>query len=496
MRVFKKIVGAIVLAAASLALTPLALADAHSHEIPITTKSDSAKMDFIAGQAAMDAGNGTQANELFRAAVQKDPDFAYAWLNIGNNAFSGQEFIEATTRASELAPKVSEGEQLLIAINMQFMDNNFTEQMKLAEKLVNDYPLSARAWTTLAGAQNNIEQYQAARASMSKAIELDQDFAPAYVGLANSYLFNDPKDFKKAETYFKEILARQPYDGNHYWGLGDVYRAEGDLAQAKEFYTRSALLDPNNATAYTKRAHINSFIGNYDEARADYDHAAKVAQPGARAFLANYKYFTHVYEGHPDKAIAGLEDLYGQVDTLGLDEKQRDGAKVFTLTNAAMISMHNGMKDEAAKLLAMRSDSLRETAKIAGTKEFSNIQEANIAYFDGLAAARNGDLKAAKKYAEANARLVKGQSNPLKMQQYNDLMGLIMLKENKYSKAVDHYRQANLNNIYTKYHLGLALEGAGKKAEANEIFKDVANWNFNSVGYALIRADAMKKITS
>ena len=481
-----------------LAAVPIALAGGHpgdSNQIPITTSSEAAKMDFIAGQAAMDAGDGVQANTLFRAAVEKDPDFAYAWLNIGNTAISGQEFVTATNRANELAEKASDAERMMIAINMRFMDNNFDEQIKIARKLVKEYPQSARAWLTLAGAENNIENYAGARSNAMKAIEVDPGFSPAYVTLASSYLFNEPKDFGQAKSYFKKVLAMEPDQDNHYWGLGDVYRAMGDLDTARDFYTRSAMLDPTNATAFTKRAHVNSFLGKFDEARADYEHAAKVSLPGARTFLANYMYFTHVYEGNPEKAVKGLKDLYGTVDGLGLEERQRDGAKVFTLTNAATICMHNGMDTEASNLLAMRAETLRQTAKLAGNDEFEKIQEANIAYFNGLAAARSGDIRAAKKYAKTNASLVKNQENPLKMQQYHDLMGLIMLKDGKHKKAVEHYRQANLNNIYTKYHLGLALEGSGEKDAAMDIFKDVANWNFNDVGYALVRQAAMKKIS-
>ena len=41
-------------------------------EIPITTKSAAARMDFVAGQAALDRGDGAAANALFRAAVGAD----------------------------------------------------------------------------------------------------------------------------------------------------------------------------------------------------------------------------------------------------------------------------------------------------------------------------------------------------------------------------------------------------------------------------------------
>ena len=141
----------------------------------------------------------------------------------------------------------------------------------------------------------------------------------------------------------------------------------------------------------------------------------------------------------------------------------------------------------------MRASEMWDTAKLVGTTEFKNIQEANIAYFDGLAAARKGDLASARQLAKTNAGLVAEQNNPLKMQQYHDLMGLIELKDGNHAQSAKHYRQANLNNIYTKYHLAMALDGAGEKDEAKRIYKEVAEFYFNSVGYALVRKDAMTR---
>jgi hypothetical protein len=61
---------------------------------------------------------------------------------------------------------------------------------------------------------------------------------------------------------------------------------------------------------------------------------------------------------------------------------------------------------------------------------------------------------------------------------------------------VEHYRSANLADEYTRYHLALALEGAGQTEEAKKIFAEVATFNFNSVGFALVRADALKRAKS
>ena len=79
------------------------------------------------------------------------------------------------------------------------------------------------------------------------------------------------------------------------------------------------------------------------------------------------------------------------------------------------------------------------------------------------------------------------------MENYHDLLGLISLSQKKYGEAVAEYRKADLTNMYTKYHLALALQGAGQADEARKIFKEVGSWNFNSAGFALIRKDALAR---
>ena len=38
--------------------------------------------------------------------------------------------------------------------------------------------------------------------------------------------------------------------------------------------------------------------------------------------------------------------------------------------------------------------------------------------------------------------------------------------------------------------LARALQGAGQTDEANELLQEVANWNFNSVWFAMLRKEA------
>jgi hypothetical protein len=60
---------------------------------------------------------------------------------------------------------------------------------------------------------------------------------------------------------------------------------------------------------------------------------------------------------------------------------------------------------------------------------------------------------------------------------------------------MEAYKQANLNNIYVKYQMALALDGAGNQAEAKKLFREVSQWNFNSVTFALVRKEAIQRST-
>jgi hypothetical protein len=48
-------------------------------------------------------------------------------------------------------------------------------------------------------------------------------------------------------------------------------------------------------------------------------------------------------------------------------------------------------------------------------------------------------------------------------------------------------------SLFPRYQLGLAEQGAGNETEARRLFQEVADFNFNSVDFALVRADAAKR---
>ncbi len=68
------------------------------------------------------------------------------------------------------------------------------------------------------------------------------------------------------------------------------------------------------------------------------------------------------------------------------------------------------------------------------------------------------------------------------------------MKQKNYADAVSHFQKADPVPIYNKYMLAKANEAAGNKDKATSLYKEVAAYNFNDVGNALVRSEVKKKL--
>jgi len=87
---------------------------AHSAQMPVTTRSRSARKLFERAMVDFEALRTEQALGGWRAAVKEDPQFAQAFVLIGFLTTNPAEELQALNQAQRLAPKASDGERLLI----------------------------------------------------------------------------------------------------------------------------------------------------------------------------------------------------------------------------------------------------------------------------------------------------------------------------------------------------------------------------------------------
>jgi tetratricopeptide (TPR) repeat protein len=310
------------------------------------------------------------------------------------------------------------------------------------------------------------------------------------IQLGNSYLNTEPRDPAKGAGYIRQAVALEPNEPYTHDYLGDAYRAQNDLPAARTEYTRMIEIDPSRAGAFQQRGHVNSFLGNYAEARADYDRAAALADPISKPGLTSARPLVYVYEGNPAAAEAEFEQQAAAIDP---NIPNAIPARIGALTEEARIALHNRHLDVAQRSIDRLRDLFRQQGEMSRSDAFKRGNDAAIAYWDGMLAARRGDFATARGKAQEMMRLAAPDRNPRKNESAHELLGMADLLEGNGAAAANHFAEADPNDIYVTYHRALALEAAGRSDEARPLFRRVAGWNFNSAGTALVKKDAAKK---
>jgi len=470
-----------------------ALAD---HGLPLSAPDDEAAELYRTISLLADAADGILANQKARQLVKHAPEWSGAWLALANSAQSGEQFARASKHASEFADRGTRAEQLWSEVNMGFVSNDSEAGIRAGLQLTETYPESARAALILSGLYSGQNRVDAARETGARALFLEADWLLPHTNLGFSYLFNEPKDYEKAERYFTQAIALAPDADNLWINVGDVHRAAGKLKLAATSYSQALKLDSGNAIAAIKRAHVNSFLGNYDQARQDYDHGISAGKEGNQATLAVYRAFINLHAGNPDAAVSELRQLIDRIDSLDMPADQKVGTSIFVLTNVADICFHHDMKTCASDAVASLKDSLTAAGENSGNEDFKRQQQATALYWEGKLAARLAQFDQARAKAEAYKVLLETDSNPRKLERYHELLGLTALLGEDFEKSIGHYRQANLTlsagngDVKNSYMLSVALQGAGQLDEAARRLAEVSNWNFNSVWFAMLRKTA------
>jgi tetratricopeptide (TPR) repeat protein len=499
MRIVRPLATALVVAISTGACTPHGVGTATVTSapapmaIPVSTASVTARDEFLRGVQDLDVEQPVTARQHFDRALAADPNFAFGHLYAAFAAPSLATYRNHLDEAVRLADRASPAEQLWIRAERAAVDNDVTGQIALAQQLVQLTPNDPRAYGYLAGAQFNAGKRAEARASLDRATQLDPNFAAGWIQIGNSYLQSEPRDLAKAGTYIRRAAALAPDEPFTHDYMGDLYRAENNLPAARTEYTRMIELDASRAGGFQQRGHVNSFLGNFSEARADYARAVELADPVTKPAFSVYGALVNVYAGDPAAAEAELERIAASVDAMNIPNA--DGAKIFALTEATRIALHNRHLDVAQRTIDQLRPIFRQQADMGRSEAIRRGNEAQIDYWEGMLAARRGDYVTARNEAREMMAKVAPNQNPRKNESAHELLGMADLLQGNHQAAIGHFDQANPDDVYVWYNRALALEGVGRTAEAKELFRRVATWNFNNASAALVRRDAARRAT-
>ena len=456
------------------------------------TSSDEARQQIADGFRELDFNRPVEAYAHFERAVAADPNSVMAHIGAFWASQSQESFLHHLKQAEQLSASASEVERIIVEGARKQQDNDDTGVLAAAKRLTEVAPANARSWDLLAQAHTAREEHAEARAAWEKAIELAPNLATHYFWLIQSYAVEDPTNLTKAEQLGRKGVELEPNEPFAHDMLGDALRAQGKLDEAAAAYTKAAELDPTAGAPLQQRGHVNTFLGRYAEARADYDAAVALASGNQKATLALYRPFVSVHEGNPQAAIDELEQLYNSIDAMKVDEPV--GIKIGVTGPQFNLATHYRMIDTAERLLA-RLDALNAQADAqANSPEVTRRGRASAALRQAQLAFAKRDFAAVRAKLDEYTTIRANDQSPTKMRPVHNWLGLIALEEKRYADAVRELEQGSMDNIYVVYQLGLALEGAGRLADAQKHFQRVATYYFSNEGTAMVRKDALAKV--
>jgi DNA-binding winged helix-turn-helix (wHTH) protein/TolB-like protein/Flp pilus assembly protein TadD len=255
--------------------------------------------------------NMLDAEQAFRSALEKDPNFALAHVGLADTMVMRELTPGVTTRALdsalELDPNTGEAHATLGFINMfhEWQWDKAGAAFVLANELSPGYATAHHWHATLLAIEGRFDQ---AKLEMHRALDIDPS-SPLYLAdLGQIHYFAE--EYDQAEAYCQQAIAIDPGFGNAHRYLHDVYLIKGETEKAVAEWTRFMFCeDPAAKTEDLGGAIAKIKDELHSKGRGKYLLDTLVQAPSH----PNYNYFNakvYTLVGEKEKALTNLELAY------------------------------------------------------------------------------------------------------------------------------------------------------------------------------------------
>lgn len=196
------------------------------------------------GKTYYNNGEYDKAIEIFKKAVELNPDNELNWHWLGtsyNQNGQYQEAIQSLLKAVELNPNKGVNWYYLgnSYINNEKYEDAIKSLLKATELNSNDY----QSWLNLAISYIHNEQYEEAIEPLLKAIELNPNNAGSLSLLGYVYKING--QYEEAIKYLSKAKELNLDGFNNWYELGEVYLYNGQFQEAIETLLKAVELNPD-----------------------------------------------------------------------------------------------------------------------------------------------------------------------------------------------------------------------------------------------------------
>ena len=392
--------------------------------MPVTTSSAEARSLYEKGMQDYENLYLERCNDDWRAAVKADPNLAVAWAWIAFNSSNPEEVSAAREKAKALAPKLTPGEQLMIAWIAKVQEGDFIGGISAMNDLLEMYPKDkhllylAGNWLML---EDGDEQ---SKRIMERALAIDKNFPAALNDLA--YLYARNRQFDKAFADMDRYVALLPKEPNPQDSYGELLRMAGNFEGSLQHYRAALKIDPDFVTSQVGLGDTYALMGNQEQARTEYEKAIRYAHNEAdRLTYSMQSAMTWVRDGKFAEADKSFQEIaqaaHAKDQDLQEAQAYRHLAEYQTDDNAAL------------KYLREAEESLGHRAISKGDKdeELSRILRNRT-----VRAAHAGNPALADQSLKQLEAMASGSRNHVIQSSYNGAAGTLLMDQKKFDEAI------------------------------------------------------------
>jgi len=446
--------------------------------MPVTTSSPEARSLYEKGMQDYENLYLERCNDDWRGAVKADPNLAVAWAWIAFNSSNPEEVSAARDKAKALAPKLTPGEQLMIAWIAKVQEGDFIGGISAMNDLLEFYPKDKHLLYLAANWLMGEDGNEQAQRLLEKALAIDKNFPPALNDLA--YVEARDRQFDNAFALMDRYVALLPKEPNPHDSYGELLRMAGNFEGSLQHYRAALKIDPDFITSQVGLGDTYALMGNQERARIEYDKAIRYAQNEAdRLTYSMQKAMTWVRDGKFDEADKLFREIAqtAEAKEQDLQEAQayRHLAEYQTDDKAALKYLRDAEDSLGQRDLLSKGDKDEELSRILRNRT--------------VRASHAGNRELADKSLKQLEAMVAGSHNHVIQSSYNGAAGTLLMDQKKFDEAIS-YLEGDQDNPFSMELLVQAYYQTNQSDKLAEAEAKLRGTNVATMEQALVVAAA------
>jgi DNA-binding winged helix-turn-helix (wHTH) protein/tetratricopeptide (TPR) repeat protein len=299
------------------------------YDVPLpqaTTPSLEALKAFSLATKAMRGKDPAAALPYSQRAIELDPDFAMAYVQLGATYYTLNEVGRANeyyAKAFQLRERASEGEKLAIAATYYgFVSGQLDKAAQTYQELTEIHPRDIHAYNGLALIYEQLGQYDKAAETTRTLILLDPDYVYAYTNVSMAEMAL--QHFEEARQVIGQAHARKLDDyllRTHLYTLAFLHADSNGMAEQQQWLRGQPLYENYGlALASDTEAYAGHVRKSRELTRQAADSAMRAEnKEGAALYHASFGVQQAAYGSASDARQAAAEALQAAPETRGVE---------------------------------------------------------------------------------------------------------------------------------------------------------------------------------